>query len=124
MERYDQCHGDCTADCGHCKGQPIKVHGTPNSDDLTCLCGNAAHSDGFDTVLADGTSVEPLRDGPWAGLLKCNRCLRMIDHNTMEVVGWAIFSGPAQEVNIIQVETLISGQHRMDAMIEIEKGLG
>lgn len=55
-------------------------------DTLQCVCKNMAHEDGFDCALEDGTSVEPLDNGPWKNLLKCLRCGRVINQDTLEVV--------------------------------------
>ena len=63
------------------------IRGTPNSDDWECLCGNDGASDGFYPVY-NGHWIEPLKSGPWDGILvACAACGRIIDQTTTKVVG-------------------------------------
>lgn len=39
-----------------------------------CHCGNTADASGFETVLDDGTFVEPTKASNWDGWYSCNHC--------------------------------------------------
>jgi hypothetical protein len=74
---------------------PVEVvTNNATGDWLTCVpsCGNEPHMEGFQPCLPDGTEVEPLADGPWGSgpgkyLYVCGRCGRIIDQDTLLVVG-------------------------------------
>ena len=52
-----------------------------------CLCGNRPDSDGFFPCDEAGTEIEPVEG--WTGLYLCNRCGRVIDQESLDVVGRA-----------------------------------
>jgi len=59
-------------------------------NDIECVpsCGNDPSNEGFYPCLYDGTEVEPYVDGAWKGrLYVCNRCGRIIDVETLQVIG-------------------------------------
>jgi hypothetical protein len=57
-----------------------------NYGDFTCLCGNVASSDGFIASDIKGNELEPIIGGKWKNLYTCNRCGRVINQDTLEVV--------------------------------------
>lgn len=58
------------------------------TDWFQCLCGNQPNYDGFYSCLSDGSIVSPTQDGEWEGsLYLCERCQRIINGDTLEVVG-------------------------------------
>ena len=59
--------------CSWCARVTVHPAGT---EWLTCDCGNDPRSDGFDTVDADGSVIEPNVWGTWDGLYRCDRCGR------------------------------------------------
>jgi len=53
-----------------------------------CRCGNEPYFDGFYSCSKDGEIVSPIINGDWDGLLYvCYRCGRIINQDTLEVVG-------------------------------------
>ena len=55
--------------------------------EFTCLCGTASISDGFAPCDATGAEVEPTPDG-WDGVrYVCERCGRILNQHTGEVLG-------------------------------------
>ncbi len=63
---------------------------TPGPDyekDWVCVCGNIPESDGFYPCDEDGLEIEPTKESRWSGLYVCARCSRIIDQETLEVVG-------------------------------------
>jgi hypothetical protein len=58
-----------------------------DKDELTCLCGNVSWNAGFQTCDASGNAVEPIIGGKWVNLLRCDACGRIINQDTLEVVG-------------------------------------
>jgi hypothetical protein len=62
-------------------------HEDDDVDAWVCLCGNTPPSDGFATCNADGDEIEPTLGGEWTSLYVCNRCDRIIDQDTLMVVG-------------------------------------
>lgn len=54
--------------------------------DIVCGCGNTPGADGFSTCLPDGTEVEPLADGPWAGHYRCRDCGTVHHYDTLPEV--------------------------------------
>lgn len=55
-------------------------------DDWECRCGNSSHSDGFQPCNEVGEVVEPNHD--WtSGYYVCERCYRIIDSVTLQVMG-------------------------------------
>lgn len=60
-----------------------------DGDDWRCLCGNTPHTDGFYPCDSAGNRVEPVPEA-WGGLLYvCERCDRIVNQETREVVGHA-----------------------------------
>lgn len=56
-------------------------------DAWICACGNVPSGDGFYPCNAAGNEVEPV-EGAWDGVLYvCNGCGRIIDQNTLEIIG-------------------------------------
>ena len=60
-------------------------HEDQDEDAWICICGNTPVSDGFYPCDKEGKEVEPVKG--WTGLYVCNRCRRIIDQSTLEVVG-------------------------------------
>ena len=58
-----------------------------DSDAWTCICGNQPSDDGFVPCNERGDQMEPLVSSNWAGLYVCTRCGRIIDAQTLKVVG-------------------------------------
>lgn len=48
-QRYEQCDGTCTVDCGHCKGQgpPVATPTEPERPEIVVLCGSTRFKDAF-----------------------------------------------------------------------------
>lgn len=57
-------------------GHDVTIH-PAGTEWITCECGNDPRSDGFDTVDANGTVIEPNVWGTWDGLYRCDRCGRL-----------------------------------------------
>jgi hypothetical protein len=53
-----------------------------------CVCGNTAVGVGFYPCDKDGNTVEPV--GGWGGLFRCDKCGRIIEAETREIVGRAV----------------------------------
>lgn len=54
-----------------------------------CRCGNSTESEGFIACDDEGLEV-PEELGPWDGILRvCQRCWRVINGDTLEVLGFA-----------------------------------
>ncbi len=54
-----------------------------------CRCGNSTNAEGFDACNEFGKLI-PAELGPWDGALQvCIRCWRIIDGNTLQVLGFA-----------------------------------
>ncbi len=52
-----------------------------------CICGNMPASDGFYPCDDKGNEMEPSIGSGWNGLYVCDRCGRIIRHETLEVIG-------------------------------------
>jgi hypothetical protein len=50
-----------------------------------CICGNTPSEDGFYPSDKDGNQIEPVEG--WEGLYVCDRCGRIIDQKSLEVIG-------------------------------------
>lgn len=50
-----------------------------------CLCGNTESNGGFEPCDATGEAMEPVKG--WPELYFCNRCNRIIQHPSREIVG-------------------------------------
>jgi DNA-binding XRE family transcriptional regulator len=55
------------------------------TDDWRCLCGNTPDDSGFEPVNRHGKRCEPTTDWNTTAYI-CNRCERLIDHQTLEVL--------------------------------------
>lgn len=56
-------------------------------DVWVCICRNTSVDDGFYPCDEKGIVVEPLIGGQWVDLYVCFGCGRIINQNTLEVVG-------------------------------------
>ena len=56
-------------------------------DAWVCLCGNTPTSDGFSTCDVNGRWMEPLIGSAWQGHYVCDRCGRIIEQNSLNVIG-------------------------------------
>jgi hypothetical protein len=61
------------------------THEAGNDEAWICICNNTPVSHGFYPCDMTGKEVEPVRG--WEGLYVCNKCGRIIDQKTLEVVG-------------------------------------
>lgn len=52
-----------------------------------CICNNTISTVGFDTCTPEGQLCEPTNDGPWVSHYLCTECGRIIDQDTLEVIG-------------------------------------
>ena len=60
----------------------------PGSEDAwVCIRGNTPDSDGFYPCDKDGNQVEPTPEDWKTNWYVCDRCGRMIDQETLEIVG-------------------------------------
>lgn len=67
--------------------ETIKVE---NGDWWICPCGNHPGSDGYYTCDENGYIVSPQLDGPWNEVSWiCGKCCRILNSETLEVVGVA-----------------------------------
>jgi hypothetical protein len=62
------------------------THEPEDDDAWVCQCGNMPHTDGFFPCDRNGNEVEP-EHGMWTDLYVCARCDRIIQQNTLEIVG-------------------------------------
>jgi hypothetical protein len=60
-------------------------HAAGDDEAWTCLCGNEPSEDGFYPCDEKGDEVEPVEG--WSGLYVCLRCGRIIDPESLRVVG-------------------------------------
>ena len=63
------------------------THESGNEEAWICICGNQPPGDGFFPCDETGNEVEPIVGSDWENLYVCARCGRIIDMNTLEVVG-------------------------------------
>ena len=63
------------------------THEAGGDDEWLCICGNRPISDGFFTCDSEGNEVEPTPKDWTTNWYVCGRCGRIIDQNTLEVVG-------------------------------------
>ena len=71
-----------------------------DDDWLICVCGNSPDMSGFYPCLDDGTVVSPTVSGPWQGrLYVCADCGRIIEQETVTVVGQRNPEGIIEEMN-------------------------
>ncbi len=70
--------------------ETIKLRNAGDKGSWICICGNEPASDGFFTCDKDGNEIEPIEGGVWDGhSYACNKCGRIIDQETLEVIGHA-----------------------------------
>ena len=62
------------------------THEKHNQEAWVCICGNTPTTAGFLPCDEKGNQVEPV-DGLWTNLYVCDRCGRIIQQDTLEVVG-------------------------------------
>lgn len=62
-------------------------HEPQDKDAWICICHNVPSDDGFFTCDAEGNEVEPTAKDWKTNLYVCLRCGRMIDQDTLIVVG-------------------------------------
>lgn len=60
-------------------------HEEGNDEAWVCICGNQPHEDGFYPCDKEGNEMEPV--SPWENLYVCARCGRVINQDSLEVVG-------------------------------------
>ena len=58
-----------------------------DTDSWICICGNTPIGDGFYPCNTEGEQVEPTPEGWTTNWYVCDRCGRVIDQQTLEVVG-------------------------------------
>jgi hypothetical protein len=63
------------------------THEASDRDAWICICGNYPSGDGFYTCDKNGNEVEPTAKEWTSGLYVCGQCGRMIDPDTLAVVG-------------------------------------
>ena len=64
----------------------VITHEAGSDDAWICICGNMPDGDGFYPCDTNGNEVEPA--GPeWTNLYVCAQCGRIIEQNTLEVIG-------------------------------------
>jgi hypothetical protein len=61
------------------------THEINDHDAWHCICGNTPVSDGFYSCDEAGNEMEPV-DG-WKNLYVCNRCGRIIQRDSLQVIG-------------------------------------
>ena len=71
-------------------------HITAHNGEFTCLCGNIPDDYGFFPCDRNGNDVEPTPVGWKEELYRCDKCYRIIDQNTLEVVAIATRLSPTQ----------------------------
>lgn len=55
-------------------------------DNYVCVCGNRPDTDGFYPCDSDGNDLEPVLDGSWDGLYRCDRCRIVLPATVFDVV--------------------------------------
>lgn len=63
----------------------VITHDPNDRDAWRCICGNEPTADGFYPSNQNGNEIEPVKG--WNELYVCVRCGRIIDQNTLRVVG-------------------------------------
>ncbi|MEO5644449.1 MAG: hypothetical protein ABIQ40_01995 [Bacteroidia bacterium] len=62
-------------------------HQANNDEALICICKNTTSESGFYPCNEEGNEIEPTKASGWNGLYVCADCGRIIDSETLEVVG-------------------------------------
>jgi hypothetical protein len=65
----------------------VITHEPQDKESWICICGNRPDSDGFYPCDKSGNEMEPVKGSSWDGLYVCNQCGRIINMDTLEVVG-------------------------------------
>ena len=60
---------------------------TSTHDEWDCTCGNNAFVSGFFPCNEQGIEIEPTIENGWTNLFVCADCGRIINQDTLEVVG-------------------------------------
>lgn len=68
------------------QGEQIK-HEKGDKDAWICICKNTPIGSGFDTCDENGNYLEPMLGNGWNGFYCCADCGRIINQDTLEVVG-------------------------------------
>ena len=63
----------------------VITHEKDNDEAWICICGNQPSEEGFFPCDEKGNETDP--DANWGGLYVCARCGRMIDLESLHVVG-------------------------------------
>jgi hypothetical protein len=63
------------------------THENGNHEAWICICKNTPDSDGFFPCDMEGNEVEP--EAGWANLYVCARCGRIINQDSLSVIGTA-----------------------------------
>jgi|GEM_PF-2395598 hypothetical protein len=63
------------------------THVINDKDTWLCICGNEPANQGFHTCDKYGVEMEPLIGSNWEGFYFCDKCGRIINKDTLEVVG-------------------------------------
>ena len=63
------------------------THESGSDDAWVCVCGNQPDGDGFFPCDAQGNEIEPTVGSGWTNLYVCAQCGRIIEQDTLEVVG-------------------------------------
>ena len=58
-----------------------------DNESFICICGNEPCSEGFYPCDSTGKYIEPCIDEGWIDLYRCDRCGRIINQNTLKVIG-------------------------------------
>ncbi|MBA3830160.1 MAG: hypothetical protein H0X33_14570 [Taibaiella sp.] len=65
-----------------------KIHyESSNKDAWVCICGNTPSGDGFYPCDYEGNEIEPGKSANWGGLYVCGKCGRIINQDSLEVIG-------------------------------------
>ena len=65
------------------------THEPTDRDAWVCICRNMPFQDGFYPCNQEGNEIEPTEASNWNGLYVCAKCGRIIDQDTLNVVGKA-----------------------------------
>jgi hypothetical protein len=63
------------------------THEKGNDEAWVCICKNTPSDGGFYPCDKEGNEMEPLVGSDWDGLYVCADCGRIINQDTLEVVG-------------------------------------
>jgi hypothetical protein len=63
------------------------THEAGNDEAWICICKKSPESDGFYPCNAKGDEIEPTIGSNWSGIYVCACCGRIINQDTLEVVG-------------------------------------